>query len=137
MAGISTKSVYGVIATYYIYKHQDKAAIKIQEISDKMDLPKNYLEQILLVLKKADILKSIRGAKGGYILAKDASTITVLSIMEALEGSFCDFEFGNRECSLIGFWEQAKQGVKDQFKIPISELDKFHNDSYKEFVYVI
>lgn len=137
MAGISTKSVYGVIATYYIYRHQEKSAVKIQEIADKMDLPKNYLEQILLILKKADILKSIRGAKGGYVLAKDPDEVTVLEVMEALEGSFCDFEFGNRECSLISFWEQAKQGVKEQFKVPISQLDKYRLNAYNEFVYTI
>lgn len=137
LAGISTKSVYGVIATYYIYKHQEESAVKIQEISQKMDLPKNYLEQILLLLKKAHILKSIRGAKGGYILAKDAQEITVLEIMEALEGSFCEFEFGSRECSLISFWEEAQKGVKKQFDIPINELEKYKNDRYKEFVYVI
>ncbi len=137
MAGISTKSIYGVIATYYIYKHQGGAAVKIQDIAEKMDLPKNYLEQILLILKKADILKSIRGAKGGYALAKDAEEITVLSIMEALEGSFCDFEFGNRECSILGFWQEARQGVKKQFDVPISELDKYHKDPYSDFVYVI
>jgi Rrf2 family protein len=137
VAGISTKSIYGVIATFYIYKHQDGAAVKIQEIAQKMDLPKNYLEQILLILKKADILKSIRGAKGGYKLARDAQELSVLEVMEALEGSFCDFEFGNRECSLLGFWEQAKQGVRKQFDIPVAELDKYRIDSYKEFVYTI
>ncbi|QOG11790.1 RrF2 family transcriptional regulator [Arcobacter sp. FWKO B] len=137
MAGISTKGVYGVIATYYIYSHQCSSAVKSVEIAAKMELPQNYLEQILLILKNANILKSIRGAKGGYVLAREAKDITVLEIIEALDGSICDFDTGNnRDCKLLSFWDEARKGIKEQFNIPISKLDEYTNN-YNNFTYMI
>jgi len=137
LAGISTKGVYGVIASYYIYTHQQNEAVKSVTIAQNMDLPQNYLEQILLILKNANILKSIRGAKGGYVLARDAKDITVLEIIEALDGSICDFDTGNnRDCKLLSFWDEAKQGVKEQFNVPLSKLDDYTNN-YKNFTYMI
>ncbi|MCK9337094.1 MAG: Rrf2 family transcriptional regulator [Arcobacteraceae bacterium] len=137
MAGISTKGVYGVISTYYIYQNSTQNPVKSVEIAAKMDLPQNYLEQILLILKNANILKSIRGAKGGYVLARDAKDISVLEIIEALDGSICDFDTGNnRDCKLLSFWDEARQGIKAQFNIPISKLDDYTN-SYNNFTYMI
>ncbi len=137
MAGISTKGIYGVVATFYIYKHQEHGTIKSVSIAKEMDLPQNYLEQILLILKNANILKSLRGAKGGYMLAKDANTITVLDIIEALDGSICDFETGDRECGLIDFWDEKRGEIREKFNIPITSLDKYCNKPYSNFVYMI
>lgn len=136
MAGISTKSVYGIIATYYIYTHRGEDAVKSATIAQAVDLPQNYLEQILLILKNANILKSIRGAKGGYRLARDAEDTTVLNIIEALDGAVCDFDTGtNRECRLLPFWNQAKEGIKKQFDIPLSKLDDY--SACESFAYTI
>jgi Rrf2 family protein len=129
MAGISTKGVYGVIATYYIYSHQKEGAVKSITISQKMQLPQNYLEQILLTLKNSNILKSIRGAKGGYVLAREAENIKVIEIIEALDGSICDFDTGaNRDCKLLPFWDTIKINVKKQFDIPLTQVDEFNQN---------
>ncbi len=137
MAGISTKGVYGVMATYYIYSHQEKEAIKSVVIAQNMNLPQNYLEQILLVLKNANILKSLRGAKGGYVLARRPEEITILEIIEILDGGVCDFDAGiSRDSRLSSFWDRAKSGIREQFNIPISKLDDYIS-SYDSFNYTI
>jgi len=129
MAGISTKSLYGVVATHYIYKHQSQGAIKSATISQALELPQNYLEQILLILKKSDILQSVRGAHGGYLLKKDPKEITVLEIIESLDGTIFEVPTGERKCELVSFWSDMKEGVQHIFDIPITELDKYKKKS--------
>lgn len=132
--GVSTKGIYGVAASYYIYKNSYKGAIKSVEIAHSMELPQNYLEQILLSLKKGGVLKSIRGASGGYILARNSSAITVLQIIEVLEGDVFDIQLGKRECGLVEFWQKKRDEVKKIFDIPISELDLYDHGWQIEYI---
>ncbi len=125
MAGISKKSLYGVMATYYIYKHQEGCIVKSAEISQRLNMPKNYLEQILLLLKKNDILKSTRGANGGYQLKKAAEDISILEVIEALDGSFFEIQIEEEKCVLSLFWKDMTEGVKEVLDIPITKLDTY------------
>jgi Rrf2 family cysteine metabolism transcriptional repressor len=129
MAGISTKSLYGVVATHYIYKHQSQGALKIAQICQALQLPQNYLEQILLILKKGGILKSLRGAHGGYLLKKEAQEISVLEIIEILDGTLFEVpQGGERKCELLGFWSNMKSSVQNLFDIPITKLDEYKEE---------
>ena len=67
---ISTKGVYGLTAMYELSKHQEDSPMQIKDISANANIPQNYLEQLLSKLRRAELVKSIRGARGGYILAK-------------------------------------------------------------------
>ena len=58
----------------------------LKEIVEREHLPGTYLEQLMVPLRKAGIVQAVRGAKGGYTLARPPAEITVLSILEALEG---------------------------------------------------
>ena len=70
MAIISTKGIYGLTAIIILAKEKENKLLSIKQIAEKGDIPQNYLEQILVVLKKNGIITSIRGAGGGYVLAK-------------------------------------------------------------------
>ena len=82
---ISTKGVYGLTAMYELSKHQEDTPMQIKEISANANIPQNYLEQLLSKLRRAGLVTSIRGARGGYTLAKTPEEIKVVDILIALE----------------------------------------------------
>ena len=102
---ISTRGRYGLRALLEIAFQPKGRPLTIRDISDKQQMSVTYLEQILHKLKKAGIVQSRRGAKGGYVLARDVNKITVSQIINALDGpisiSYCDAP-DLREKSCIG-----------------------------------
>ncbi|MDD3140071.1 MAG: Rrf2 family transcriptional regulator [Lachnospiraceae bacterium] len=85
---ISTKGRYGLRALVDLAANAKDEPIALATVARRQKLSLNYLEQVFGTLRKANIVKSMKGAGGGYLLAKDASAITVRDIFEALEGTF-------------------------------------------------
>jgi len=83
---VSKKTRYGLRAMIEIASFFNEGALSAKSISQYQDIPLQYLEQILNRLKKEGLLKTIRGPRGGYILAKDPSKIRISNIIEVLEG---------------------------------------------------
>lgn len=84
---LSTKGRYGLRALIDLAVHsQGGTPVSIMSISARQDLSERYLEQLMAMLKKAGIVRSIRGAGGGYVLARDAGDISVGDVLRALEG---------------------------------------------------
>lgn len=102
---ISTRGRYGLRALLEIAVQPDEEPVTIRDISKKQQMSVTYLEQILHKLKNAGIVRSIRGARGGYVLARRGDKITVSQIINALDGpisiSYCDSP-QLREKSCIG-----------------------------------
>ena len=65
----------------------DAGPVSLKDIAKRQDISLNYLEQIFALLKKGKIIKSIRGAQGGYVIAEDIEKITISEILNVLEGS--------------------------------------------------
>jgi len=86
MLRLSTKGQYGVRAMYEIARGYPATPVTIKEISERQDVSVAYLEQILNKLRKAGLIKSIRGPGGGYILNRSADKISIASILNELEG---------------------------------------------------
>lgn len=84
---LSTKGRYGLRAMIDLAQHSGDAPVSIISISERQDISERYLEQLVALLKKAGLVRSIRGAGGGYVLAKDMKEISVGDILRALEGS--------------------------------------------------
>ena len=93
----------------------------IDEVSRTERIPKSFLAKIFQSLVKAGLVRSIRGAGGGFALVKDPAQVSILEIIEAIEGKIvfprckqlkpdCDHAGG---CALCGLFEQAQDGVKD------------------------
>lgn len=134
MAGISTRGVYGLAAMHVLSHAPRSRAMQIKEIAAMTQVSHAYLEQLLSALRKAGLVTSIRGANGGYKLAHAAHEITVLEIIEALEGAICKVE-GNVGASVIleYFWSDIHEKVKGLFMLKLSELDQ----SFQPFHYNI
>ena len=86
MLTISSKSRYGILATLSLAGHYERGLMQIKDISGQNSIPLQYLAQIFNLLVKADIIQSVRGKNGGYKLSRSPSAITVLEILEVLEG---------------------------------------------------
>lgn len=83
---LSTKGRYGLRALIDLAVHEEDA-VSIQSIAERQGISESYLEQLVRLLKKAELVTSVRGAGGGYRLAKPASEISVGDILRALEGN--------------------------------------------------
>lgn len=88
---------------------KDNTPLSLVSLSSEQDLPLPYLEQIFLKLKKAGLLKSCRGASGGYLLAKDSSEISILDIIYAIDGPFKSTRCDGK--SVIGCQKNGKRCV--------------------------
>lgn len=84
---ISTKGKYGLEAVLFLAVHNNNIEpMKLKIISDNLGLSDKYLEQLFISLRKNGIVKSIRGAQGGYRLSKPLQDITITQVLNALEG---------------------------------------------------
>jgi Rrf2 family protein len=82
----SSSTGYGLLAVGHIARNQDKGLIVSQTIAKQYNIPLEYLLKIMLELVKANILRSKRGPRGGFSLARSPKKITMLEIIEAVEG---------------------------------------------------
>uniref|UniRef100_UPI00404882EA RrF2 family transcriptional regulator n=1 Tax=Aliarcobacter sp. TaxID=2321116 RepID=UPI00404882EA len=131
---ISTKGVYGLTAMYELSKHQEDSPMQIKEISANANIPQNYLEQLLSKLRRAELVKSIRGARGGYILAKSPDEIKVVDILIALEDDIKIIDAKADNPILNIFFDESKNSMKKIFDIQLSKLDDYQ-DKYNEFLH--
>lgn len=82
---LSTRGKYGLYAMYYLAEHQGEGPQSLQNIAS-VGIPKQYLEQLLGNLRRAGLVGSVRGAQGGYKIAKAPEKITILDVIDAMEG---------------------------------------------------
>ena len=85
---LSKKSRYGLRALVDLSVRAKEEQISLNSIAERNNISLQYLEQVFAALRRAGIVKSIKGPQGGYLLDKDADKITVLEIVKALEGSY-------------------------------------------------
>jgi Rrf2 family protein len=83
---ITTKSPYAVRALAELARSGGAAPVPIGELARRRDVPVQFLEQLFAVLRRAGILRSQRGVKGGYSFARDPHEVTVLEVVELLDG---------------------------------------------------
>ncbi len=95
---------YGLQAMFYIALHSsDEKNVDLSEIADEQNIPKHFLSKILQVLVKHDLLTSMKGPNGGYRLNRPGEEITLLEIVEAIDGldifEKCGIGFRKCDCS--------------------------------------
>jgi Rrf2 family protein len=83
---ITSKSPYALSALVELYGCGDRGPVPIAELARRREIPAQFLEQLFATLRRAGILRSQRGVKGGYTFARPATEITVLELVELLDG---------------------------------------------------
>ena len=137
MIGISTKTVYAVAALYELGSVEPDTLLKIKEIAANASIPQNFLEQILLELRKQGMLQSIKGAHGGYKLARELKDITLKEVMDILESDAFTYVCKTDDPTLKLFWMDITEKVSSVFDIPLSELKTYQLKASKTLNYSI
>lgn len=118
---ISTKGRYGLRALIDLAEYSEIEPVSISSIAARQGISERYLEQLMTMLKKAGLVKSIRGAAGGYVLAKEMHTISVGDVLRALEGKLepveCAANLEENRCEVAGgcvtkyVWQKINESI--------------------------
>lgn len=136
---LSTKGRYGVKAMVDLAIHHGTKPISIKSISERQNISEYYLEQLFSTLRKSGLIKSIRGARGGYVLNRAPEEITVAEVMYVLEGpieiSDCleNASCSNMECCATRLlWERVKDSLDSVLKsTTLSDMVNDYNNMRK------
>ncbi len=139
---LTTQGQYAIQAMIDIASHSaksktpDKDPISLREIAKNQNIPLPFLEQIAIKLRNAGLLKSIRGAHGGYILLKDKKQVTLADIMQAVEGPINVGPSTNKEFEVTQkLWQKLNRGIYSILKsITLEDLyyDSISYNAQKE-----
>jgi Rrf2 family protein len=121
---VSTRGDYACRALLSLTLHADRAAgpTSVRDIAERTGLPQPYLEQILLALKGAGLVRSKRGVGGGYVLAQPPEDVTLGQIVSAVDGPIAVGDFGEPhqngacdhegQCVLLGVWADVGEHMR-------------------------
>lgn len=128
---ISTKGRYGLTIMIELAKKHGEGPISLKAIAQANDLSEHYLEQLIAPLRNAGLVRSIRGAYGGYVLADDPSKITSGDIIRVLEGPITPVEgIEDEEPAKRELWIRIRDAVKDVLeKTTLEDLANHSDDS--------
>lgn len=123
---ISTRTRYGLRFMICLAGESSDKTIQLSEVAKKEDVSEKYLSQIAIPLKMAGLIKSIRGAGGGYKLNRNISNITVREIVEALEGNLypveCSFSPSSCEKSSTCIGQKVWKKMGDEIGNTLEKL---------------
>ena len=119
MLAITSKSPYAVRALCELALCGASVPIPIGELARRRDIPQQFLEGLFATLRRAGILRSQRGVKGGFLFARSPSDVTVLEVVELLEGELS----AGRDAADDEIWQQAVAALRDVLgRTTIAEL---------------
>ena len=131
---ITTWAEYGLISALHLARRMDDGPVTGRDLAAREKLPADYVEQIMLRLRRAEIVRSTRGARGGYVLARPAHEISVREIIQASELSTFDLHCvshpvnsercaASSECSIRPVWMLLQQKIDDVLEgVHLSDL---------------
>jgi Rrf2 family cysteine metabolism transcriptional repressor len=127
---ISTKGRYGLTIMIELAKRHGEGPISLKSIAQTNDLSEHYLEQLIAPLRNAGLVKSIRGAYGGYVLADQPANITAGDVIRVLEGPITPVEgIEDEEPAKRELWIRIRDAIKDVLdSTTIDDLAKHSDD---------
>ena len=144
---LSTRGQYGVKAMFDFALRYGDGPITIKTVAESQDISEHYLEQLMSALKKAGLVESVRGAQGGYMLARTPDEISIGDIIRVLEGPItlvdCAPEHGIPECVKAdrcvtrGIWQKMGESIANVVdSITLGDLveDAKKNNSYMFYI---
>ncbi len=137
MFTLSAKGTYGLTALMELGLNRNKGSVQIRDIAVRHGIPQHYLEQILVVLKKAGFVESFRGAQGGYALAQDPDSISVLDVLSRLEGKLEVAAESRRDGVLGFFWDEIERSLRKALNLSLGDLMREKSSRDRQADYVI
>lgn len=121
---LTARSEYGLLALIELACRYGSGPVSVREIADRQGIPPKFLGQLFVALRKAGLVRASRGARGGFELGVDPADVSVLSVVEALEGplspTMCQSERGalcgrSGACAAGAVWGDAASALRDVF----------------------
>lgn len=144
---ISSKGEYGLRALFDLAQHYGKGPIQSHEIHQRQGIDENYLNQILILLRKAGLIESVRGPQGGHRLARPPAQIDLLEVLVSLEGPLLPSDAGRDGLSLTepidrgvvrDVWDGARSTLESYFRtITLDDLCQAKRRKSGEVMYYI
>jgi Rrf2 family cysteine metabolism transcriptional repressor len=122
MFTVTARGIYGLAAVVELGLCYQQGPKQIREIAAAHSIPQHYLEQILVILKKAGIVESFRGAQGGYALARHPSAVAIMDVLSLLEGRLEVLPEQRQSDSLNFFWNGLENVVREYLDRSLEEL---------------
>ena len=119
---ISTKGRYALRMMIDLAEHQDNGYVSLKDVAERQNISKKYLEQIIPIFNKAEALKTNRGSRGGYMLAKKPEEYTVREILQLAEGSLAPVACMDKDpsgcersadCPTLPIWQGLGKVIND------------------------
>lgn len=131
---LSRKSEYACLALIDLTENYDQFPVRIIDISTRKNIPKKYLEQILLLLKGAGFVKSIKGANGGYKLSKLPEEISVAEVIRLIDGPLAPVESVSKY-----FYEHTPVEQNEKLLLLFREIrnyisNKLENTTFRDLI---
>lgn len=125
---LSTRTRYGVRAVLELAERHKEGPVQLRVIGERQDISVKYLEQIMAILKSGGLVRTIRGPRGGYILAKSPKQIKLSEVFDCLEGPLTivecvdDEDYCGRSADCVARWlwgrvQQAVRGVLESVTV--------------------
>jgi Rrf2 family transcriptional regulator, cysteine metabolism repressor len=135
---ISTKGRYGLTIMIELAKNHGKGPMSLKSIAGKHDLSEHYLEQLISPLRNAGLVKSIRGAYGGYVLGDEPTNITAGDIILVLEGPISPVEvLEDEEPAKRELWIRIRDAVKEVLDSTTLDDLASHSDGNEAYMFYI
>ena len=119
---VSTRGDYAARALLSLALHESDHPTSVKEIAERTNLPQPYLEQILLALKGAGLVRSKRGVGGGYVLARPADKITLAEILAAVDGPLTTYVTEHDHCEGHCVLQEVWVGVSDEMRLVLERV---------------
>ncbi|MDX1739324.1 MAG: Rrf2 family transcriptional regulator [Alphaproteobacteria bacterium] len=120
---LDTRSRYAIIAIVDMVLHADKGPVTLASLAKKQDISISYLEQIFAKLKKAKIVKSVRGPGGGYVVGDNIENLSLAAILRALDPDLGRKQDAYSQDQVQKFWDALHNHVADFFeKVTLHEV---------------
>ena len=111
MISVTSKSRYAVVAMAELARSAEERPVPIATVAERRGMPVQFLEQLFSTLRRAGLLESYRGMRGGYTLARPADEITVLEVVQALDG-----KVGEEGKEAGGIWAEGVEALRGVFR---------------------
>ncbi len=137
MFTVSAKAIYGLCAMTELGQNGNSGLVQIKDIAQAHNIPQHYLEQLLVLLKKAGLVESFRGAQGGYALARTPSQIKIADILACLDGRVEVLPDHKRNNAILFFWEGLQRLLEGYLDASLEDLLLKRQDADGKFIYNI
>lgn len=132
MISVTSKSRYAVVAMAELARSGDRP-MPVKELAERRDIPDQFLEQLFSTLRRSGLLSSHRGSKGGYTLARPPEEISILEVVQALDG-----KVGQEADEAGGIWADGVEALREVFGgTSIADIERRESEDAASRMYFI